>query len=83
MSYCGDTATMTMRMPVELLERLDQKCHDFELTRTMMVRTLLELSFLTPDELNERARREAAMRQWFKSGPVTQLGSPHIGATTG
>ena len=83
MKYGGETTMVAMRMPVKLLERLDQKCRDFELTRTTMVRTLLELSFLTPDELKERVRRETAMRQWFKSAPVTQLGSPHIGATTG
>ena len=80
MKYSGNTAMVTMRMPVELLERLDQKRRDFALTRTTMVRTLLELSFLTPDELKEHARREAAMRQWFKSGLTAKPSSPPTGA---
>jgi predicted DNA-binding protein len=66
--YGGETRITSYRLPVELLDRINRKCNEFQLTRTMLVRTILETAIMDADQLRERYRREAAMRAWFKNG---------------
>jgi hypothetical protein len=66
--YSGESWHFNARLPIELVNRLEARARDLHVTKSMRFRTILEMILLTPDELNERVRRENAFRQWFKLG---------------
>jgi hypothetical protein len=59
---------LTARVPDDLINRLDAKARELQITRGMLVRTVLETLVSTPDELRERIRRESAIRKWIRNG---------------
>ena len=66
--YSRESGHFNARLPIDLINRLEAKAHDLQTTKSMLVRTILEMAILTPDEIKERIRRENAIRQWFKAG---------------
>ncbi len=66
MPYSGPIAYLNARIPIELLERLDSKAQEFDLTRSMLIRSILEMIFLTPDEIQSRVDKERAIAALVK-----------------
>src|SRR6266478_5682421 len=75
MPYSGPIAYLNARIPIELLERLDSKAQEFDLTRSMLIRSILEMMFLTPDEIQSRVDKERAIAALVKRA------TPNAGAS--
>jgi hypothetical protein len=66
--YSGNRAYLNARIPVELLNRLHERAHDLQITKSMLVRSILEMCLLTRDELTERLNRERQIQNWIRAG---------------
>ena len=68
MPYSGNAAFLTARIPIEIMNRLDAKAQELDMTRSTLVRRIFEIVLLTPDELKERQRRANAICDWIRNG---------------
>jgi hypothetical protein len=66
--YCGETAYLNARIPIELFDRLEAKAKALDTTRSMLIRSILEMMFLSPDELKAIFDRERAVSRWIRAG---------------
>jgi hypothetical protein len=66
--YSGETAYLNARIPIELFDRLEAKVKALDTTRSLLVRSILEMMFLSPDELKAISDRERAVSRWVRAG---------------
>jgi hypothetical protein len=68
MKYSGETINLNARVPIELLKRLDVQAKSFDVTRSDLIRSILEPLFFTPEELYRRYDKERTISAWIRAG---------------
>ncbi len=66
--YSGKPQIVSMRMPAELIERVDDAARRIGVTRSMLTRTALEVAVLTPDEWRARRSKEMSVIGLLRAG---------------
>src|SRR5262249_50336379 len=65
--YSGESGHFNARLPIELINRLEARAQDLQITKSMLVRTLLAIVLLTRDELAERVNSERHIQQLIRA----------------
>jgi predicted transcriptional regulator len=66
--YEGESPVLNLRVTPELLERIDARAKELKTSRSLLVRSALEMFFLPAEETKARIEDEQKALDWIRAG---------------